>query len=299
MRSVFPHPLRRQPVRPTLGHHPGGGRRPPRGPGGRTGHLALVLVLGSLAALSAGCEPPPPPARTALEYTQNAKRAYEEALEKYFDRDWEEAIERFTGVKRNYGYTRYARLAELRIADAKFRQKEYAEAVTAYRSFVHDYPNDPEVPYARYKVTRALFQDTKPQFLLAPLEERDLVNVLDAYDALREMIDDYPGYEHRPELDYMLEVVTGVLVRHELYVARYYLRERRYEAVIARVESALDRYGASELEAEALVLLGETYLRLKQPKKARAAFRLVVTNHADSPFVIPARNFLDQMAEPG
>lgn len=254
----------------------------------------LPLLLAAVVALGA-CEAKPPPARTALEYTQNAKRDYEKALEKYFDHDWEEAIERFEEVRRTYGYTRYARLAALRIADAKYRQKEYTEAVSAYRDFVHDYPNDPEVPYARYKVAKALFQDTDPQFLLAPLEERDLVNVRDAYDTLREMIDDYPAYERRADLDFMLEVVTGTLARHELYVARYYLKERRYEAAVARVNDALGRYKDSGLEAEALVLLGETYLRMEEPKKARSAFERVVHEYPDTPFVVPARNFLGRM----
>ncbi len=254
---------------------------------------ALLICSVALAA----CESKPPPPKTALEYTQNAKRDYERALEKYFDRDWEEAIERFTDVKRNYGYSRYARLAELRIADAKYRQKEYAEAVSGYRDFVHDHPNDPEVPYARYKITKALYQDTEPQILLAPLEERDLVNVLDAYDTIREMIADYPGYKHRAELDFMLEVVTGMLARHDLYVARFYLREHRYEAVIARIESALTRYENSGLEPEALVLLGETYLRMKKPGKARAAFERVVNEYPATPFIVPAKSFLERMGD--
>jgi outer membrane protein assembly factor BamD len=259
--------------------------------------MRIVSALLVCSVALGACEPKPAPPKTALEYTQNAKRDYERALEKYFDRDWEEATERFTDVKRNYGYTRYARLAELRIADAKYRQKEYAEAVSAYRDFVHDHPNDPEVPYARYKITKALYQDTEPQFLLAPLEERDLVNVLDAYDSIREMIGDYPVYKHRAELDFMLEVVTGMLARHDLYVARFYLRERRYEAVVARIESALTRYQNSGLEAEALVLLGETYLRMKEPKKARAAFERVVHEYPATPFIVPAKNFLDRMGD--
>ena len=257
--------------------------------------VRTIAALLLCSVVMVGCEAKSAPPKTALEYTQNAKRDYEKALDKYFDRDWEEAIEQFTDVKRNYGYTRYARLAELRIADAKYRQKEYAEATTAYRDFVHDHPNDPEVPYARYKIAKALYQDTEPQILLAPLEERDLVNVLDAYDTLREMIADYPGYKHRAELDFMLEVVTGVLARHDLYVARFYLRQRRYEAAISRIESTLARYQDSGLEAEALVLLGETYLRAKEREKAREAFRRVVDQYPATPFVVAAKNFLRHM----
>ena len=38
-----------------------------------------------------------------------------------------------------------------------YRQDKLAEAVGMYRSFVSDYPNDPETPYARYKIAKAEF----------------------------------------------------------------------------------------------------------------------------------------------
>jgi outer membrane protein assembly factor BamD len=261
----------------------------------------LLLLLGALASplTLAACTKAEPPPQTTLEYTTNAKRDYDRALEKFFAHDWEEAIEAFNQVKRSYGYTRYARQAELRIGDAQFHQRDYAEAVATYRAFVHDHPNDPDVPYARYRAAEALYRDSSPSFMLAPLEERDLVNVLDAYQTLRAFRDDFPGYEHHGEVDFMLRVVTGVLARNDLYVARFYLARRRYETVLARVEHALNSYPGSDLTPEALVLQGETYLRMRRPEAARASFEKVLADHPDSAFVLPARNFLERMGARG
>ena len=114
-------------------------------------------IVALLAALAVGCADTQTRADNPLEYTENAKRAYELALEAYFDRDWEYATQLLEDVRRQYGYSRYARLAELRLADAAFHQEKFAEAIGAYKSFVSDYPNDPEVPYARYKIARAYF----------------------------------------------------------------------------------------------------------------------------------------------
>ncbi|MBN2195758.1 MAG: tetratricopeptide repeat protein [Polyangiaceae bacterium] len=257
--------------------------------------LILVGLLIGAASCLAGCEKPGTPARGSLEYTANAKRDYERALDKFFAHDWEEAVERFTEVKRNYGYTRYARLAELRIADCQFHQKDYPEAVTTYRAFVHDHPNDPEVPYARFRAAEALYEDASPALLLAPLEERDLVNVLDAYQTLRAFAGDFPAYERHLEVEFMLRTVTGVLARNDLYVARFYLQRRRYETVLARIDHALTTYGGSDLTPEALVLRGETYLRMRRPEAARKAFETVVHEHADSAFVPAAQRFLDRL----
>lgn len=256
-----------------------------------------VLLVSSVAltGVFSGCKKAEPAPRTAVEYARNAKRDYDKAIDAYFSQDWEEALELFGQVKQRYGYSRYARLAELRVADTQYRQREYAEAVTSYRSFIHDYPNDPLVAYARYKVTKALFEETRPSLLLAPLEERDLADVIDAHRSIREFLNDYPDHQQQPEIEYMREAVAGLLARHELYVARFYLKERRYEATIARVEHSLKEFEGSGLEAEALVLLGETYLRTEDPSKARAAFSRVIRDYPSSPFVLTARRFLQHM----
>jgi outer membrane protein assembly factor BamD len=51
-------------------------------------------------------------------------------------------------------------------------------------------------------------------------------------------------------------------VRHELYVARFYLNVGNFEAAVARAQYALRNFDGSGLEPEAMVLLGETYLKL-------------------------------------
>jgi outer membrane protein assembly factor BamD len=258
---------------------------------------ALSLLALGLGLASAGCASAQHEPDSALQYTENAKRAYEEALEAYFDRDWEEATALLQDVRRKYGYSRYARLAELRLADADLHQEKFGEAIAGYKAFVHDYPNDPEVPYARYKIAKALFDESSQSLLLPPLEERDLASVNDAYSSIRSFLADYPGYKHARELEYMLEVVTGLLVRHELYVARFYLERDNFKAAVVRIQYALRNFEDSGLEAEAMVLLGETYLKLKQRSKARDVFRHVLAKYPDSPFTRPARRFLAQLGE--
>jgi outer membrane protein assembly factor BamD len=49
------------------------------------------------------------------------------------------------------------------------------------------------------------------------------------------------------------------------------------------------------MEPEALVLLGETYLKMKEREKARSTFRLVLDKYPESPFTVPAKNFLARL----
>src|SRR4051794_39471718 len=254
---------------------------------------ALALCLAAVAPLTCvGCAGEERAPLSALEYAQNARTKYEQGLRELEAENWEGATEVFNELKKKYGYSRYARLAELRLADADLAQDKYAEAVTGFKSFVHDYPNDPEVPYARYRVAKAQYESVSQSVLMPPLEERDLAAVNDALVSIRQFLADYPTSVYSDQLRYMRAVVVGLLARHELYVARFYLGRGKFDAAVARCEHALDAFDHSGLEPEAMVLLGETYMKQKQREKARAVFQRVLKEYPASPFVEPARRFL-------
>ncbi len=253
------------------------------------------VVVASM--LLSGCASQQTEPMTAQRYAENARRAYEAAMDEFNDRSWDSATSMFEQIKREYSYSRYARMAELRMADIEYEQQKYPEAVTSYRTFVHDHPNDTNVSYARFRACKALFEQTGEAILLPPLEERDLAAANDAYSALRSFIADYPLYGRRPEAEYMLEVVTGQLARHELYVARFYLGQDNFVAAADRVEYALKRFKGSGLEPEALVLLGETRLKMHKYAEAREIFASVLSLYPASAFTISARKFLKYLDE--
>jgi outer membrane protein assembly factor BamD len=260
--------------------------------------LARGLLCALLCLSPVGCIAGSSQAESPLQYSENAKQEYEAALHAFEDRNWEAVDQMMNEVRRKYGYSRFARLAELRLADANFEQEKFAEAITGYKAFVHDYPNDPEVPYARYRVAKAQYESVSQSVLLPPLEERDLASVNDALASIRSFVDDYPNSEHAVELRYMLQVVTGLLVRHELYVARFYLRRDNFKAAVMRIEFALRNFKNSGLEPEAMVLLGEVYLKEKERAKAREVLEKMLRDYPDSAFSVPARRFLGQLGEP-
>jgi outer membrane protein assembly factor BamD len=235
----------------------------------------------------------------ALRYSEDAKKAYEKAMVAFEDHDWEKAKAEFKDVKNKYAYSRWARLAELRIADINARSEHMAEAVQGYRGFVHDHRTDPEVPYARYRICKTLFDQIGEPFLLPPLEERDQAMNVDAYKELKSYVQEYPAGRYGAETAYMLAVVTGRLVRHELYVARYYLRKDAFDAATARIRYALRAYDGSGLEPEAIVLLGETYLKMHKAKEARETFAMVLGKYPASAFSQTAKNFLVEMDRQG
>jgi outer membrane protein assembly factor BamD len=252
--------------------------------------IALTVPLGACESFEIGG------ARHAtLTYSDDARLAYNEALKSFQAREWDDAKALFTELKKLFPYTRYARLAELRLADIDFEQEKFSEATTAYREFIQNHKNDPEVEYARYRVSRALFKDIDDTIFLPPQEERDQATTFEAYKEIRAFLRDFPRSRYQKEEQYMYEVVVGRLVRHELYVARFYLRADNFPAAVARVDYAVKQYAGSTLEPEALVLKGETLMKMKKFDDARAVFTTVQKDYG-GPFGVTAGKFLDEIA---
>jgi outer membrane protein assembly factor BamD len=247
--------------------------------------LRNLVCAAALAGSLASCAATSTESHGALSYTDDAKKAYDKAMESFDAHEWEEAKTLFKDVKRKYSYSRYARLAELRMADADYESEKLAEAVTGYRSFVHDHRTDPEVPYARFRICKTLFDEVSDGgLLLPPLEERDQATNLEAYKELTSFMKDYATGPYAKQGRYMLVVVTGRLVRHE-----------KFEASVARIQYALRTYADSGLEPEALVLLGETYLKMHKAEEAKSTFAQVLKQYPSSEFSTAARNFLLEM----
>ena len=252
--------------------------------------LGVALATGSL-----GCEGIEIGARHAtLTYTDDARAAYEESMTAFRNHDWEDARALLAEVRRLFPYTRYARLAELRLADIDFETEKFSDAISGYREFAQNHKNDPDVEYSRYRLTKALFSDIDDTILLPPAEERDQATTMEAYKELRAFQREFPRSRYRNDVAYMLDVVTGRLARHELYVARYYLKSDNFDAAVARIDFALKAYPGSHLTPEALILKGETLMKMKMLADARAIFERVLKEF-NGPFLPTAQRFLDEI----
>jgi outer membrane protein assembly factor BamD len=269
-----------------------------------TAAALVVLALGVAA-----CEPAP---KTALGYSDSAKRAYDAAMDEFRMHSWIQAQNLFREVKRKYSYSKYARLAELRIADADYAQEKYPEAIHEYKDFVHAHRSDEDdVAYARSRIAEATFAEIPDSFLMPAEYERDQASVVDAYKEVKSYLADYPTAKEAPRMRVLLAQSIARLVKHELYVARFYLRKDNTDAAVARIEYALHNYGgtlkgsndpttgSSDLIAEALVLLGETYMRMQKWPDAREAFQAVLRGFERSPHAVEARNYLDLLRSRG
>lgn len=222
--------------------------------------------------------------------SDDARGRYSAALADFRDGNCLSAEPKFAAVRTEFRFSRFAALAELRIADCKFEQKQYAEALAGYREFIRFRPSHVEVVYARFRIAESYYaQIPSDWFLVPPSWERDQGATRDALSQLRRFILDFPEDTRVAEARRMEQRCLALLAEHELYAAEFYRSRRAYRATIGRVQTLLATYHGSGVEPRALLLLGRTFLDTHEPERARQAFEELVASFPDSEQAASAR----------
>jgi outer membrane protein assembly factor BamD len=246
--------------------------------------LALVASLGLLVSTVVGCasdEDSKP-----VTYSLTAKQNYEKGLAELKDENYLEAQKYFQFVKQKYPFSKYAVMAELALADTQFARGNYAEAIDSYKSFARLHPTHEKVEdgYVAFKIGEAYYKDMPDDvWILPPSYEKDQSAVVDAQRELNDFLKKFPDSSYAKQARELRKEVLKRLVDHEVYVARFYLKGDHPKAAAMRLEGAIARYPGSGREPELLVSLGETYLHMNDPLRAKETFARVVTEYGEAP----------------
>jgi outer membrane protein assembly factor BamD len=258
----------------------------------------FALVPAVAAAGAAGCAELTDSTKI-VSYSSNAKENYERGLSELKAEAWLEAIKYFTYTRSKFGFSKWATLAELGIADANFGHEKYQEAVDGYRTFIKAHPQHEQVQngYAAFRIGQAFYKEIPTEwFLVPPAYEKDQGPVKDALRELTAFVDAYSDSPYAPKARQMMGDCTKRLASHELYVATFYLERNKPKATIGRLEGLVKEYPGSNLEPEVLLLLGRTYLKMELPGEARVTFERLVATHPNDFRARKAQLYLDYIA---
>jgi outer membrane protein assembly factor BamD len=247
------------------------------------------LFVPLLALLSTACAT----TQKTGSYTEDARIAYEKAMEAFENEDCITAEPLFRDIRSNYPYTRFAALSELREADCLSLQDKHVEAIEIYERFARVRASHENVPYARFKAAQSQYEQIPSEwFLSPPAYERDMRAARDALKDLRRYLLDFPYDEHAEEAATMESKTLALLAQHELYVADFYLKRDHPEAAIKRLLGMLATYEGSGFEPQAMLLMGRTQLMMKERAQAHATFRELIARYPQSGSAVQAERFL-------
>ena len=243
--------------------------------------VLAVLVAASVAPglPLAGCGGK---ASGTVDYSVSAQRNYEKGLKELEERDWVAAAKYFSFIKSRFPYSKYAVLAEIRLADAEFGAGQYLEAIDSYKLFIKFHPTHDQVVngYAAFRIGEAYAKQLPGDFwLLPPSHEKDQSATEDAEDELRKFLEKYPDSPHQKKARELLAKIGRRLAAHEWYVARYYWDKDKPMGTVLRLRRLLERYAGVGYDEEALWLLGRAYSKVGMPDRARTTWQQLIEKY--------------------
>ena len=150
-------------------------------------------------------------------------------------KNYEAARKDFQALKEHYPYSKYAPLAELKLGDARYYNKEYSEASMAYEEFVRLHPRNEVVPYVLYQIGMC-------HFLLFSATDRDPEETRSAIETFQKLIQAFPQSEYAVRGKKQLFECQKRLVAHEYSVGEFYFRLKEYRSTKDRLDKIVREY---------------------------------------------------------
>jgi len=196
--------------------------------------LALLLLAGCGLGKNQEERPAEDLAKEGLQYYN---------LGKYY-----RARETFKVIMERFPFSRYSLLAELKSADCEYYQKNYPEALGLYEEYEKNHPTNEAMPYV-------LFQMGRSHFKQIDTVDRDTSQAKEAIKIFERLLNTYPKTSYEAESKILIGRARTFLAAHELYVANFYFRTKKYEEAKGRAEFLLTSYPDTPSAAEARELL--------------------------------------------
>jgi outer membrane protein assembly factor BamD len=197
--------------------------------------LFLLTIIGlSFSLMACGLFK----SKEAKELEKTPEALITEGLEAYQRKKYEKAGEAFQNLKDRFPYNPYAIVAELKLADSYYLNKEYLLAATAYKEFEKLHPANEIIPYVIFQLGMCYFKQM-------PTIDRDQSYALQAVQEFERMIKNYPQSEYVPQAEPLLITAKKNLAAHEFYIGEFYFRQKNYAAALGRFEAIFQQFPVS------------------------------------------------------
>lgn len=201
--------------------------------------------------------------------TKEEKPAYElasDGMEDYKSGHYRRAIESFEKLKDWYPFSKFAILAELKVADAYFQLKQYEDAIFAYEEFERLHPRNEAIPYVIYQIGMCYYDriDTV---------DRDQTSTQKALGTFERLVKQFPNDPYAVTAIEHMKKCIKMLAGHEFYVGFFYFKSKHYKAALHRFKAVLTLYPDVGVHYKALqyITLCEASIKEQASKNKKRA----------------------------
>jgi len=178
----------------------------------------------------------------------------------------------FGEIERLYPYSDFAQRALIMQAFSFHKDEDYPNSRAAAQRYIDFYPVEDDAAYAHYLLALSYYDQ---------IDEigRDQGLTFQALQALRVVIEQYPGTEYANAAIPKFDLAFSHLAAKEMEIGRYYLKRGFYAAAVNRFRIVVEDFQTTTHTAEALHRLVEAYLSLGLTAEAQTAGAILGHNY--------------------
>ena len=200
---------------------------------------------------------------------------YEEGYEELLNGDILYAANKFNDAESIFPQSEWAPMASLMAAYAYYSQDYYFEAIEQIESYMKKYPSHINMDYAHFILAMCYYENIVD-------EKRDLQPLLKSKKEFELIITEYPNTDFALDAKFKLELIEDRLAGKEMFVARHYLKSKKWIPAINRFKTILENYETTVYVEEALYRLVEINYRLGLIDESKKYANLLGYNYGSS-----------------
>ena len=199
------------------------------------------------------------------------------------------AVQIFETLEAKFPFSTYSQQSILDLAFAYYDLGQKDDTIAECDRFIDLYPNHSSLDYAYYLRALSNLEKEQPffqEFLGQDVSKYDVSRLKTAYDDFLLITNKFKGSKYADDASNRLIFLRNSMAKHEVYVAKYYLKRGAYLESSERAKYMLEKYPGAPSTEEALVVLVDSYNKLGTYDLAKEAADVLVTNFTNYTYVL-------------
>jgi len=185
------------------------------------------------------------------------------------------AANKFNEAESIFPQSEWAPIASLMAGYAYYSQDYYFEAIDQIEDYIKKYPNHLNMDYAHFLLAMCYYENIVD-------EKRDLQPLLRSKKEFELIITKYPNTDFALDAKFKLEFIEDRLAGKEMFIARHYLKSKKWIPAINRFKTILKNYETTVYIEEALYRLVEINYKLGLIEESKKYANLLGYNYNSS-----------------
>ena len=201
--------------------------------------------------------------------------AYNEGLKALNLGDAVYASKKFNEAELLFPQSEWAPKALLMSSYAYWSQRYYSNSISELKRFIEVYPTHKNLDYAYYLLAINYYDSIAD-------EKKDLKSLLESKKYFEIVLEKFSDTDYSLDAKYKLDLIQDYLAAKEIYIARHYIKKKKWIPAINRLKTIVNEYNTTIYIEEALHRLVEIHYSIGLENEAKKYAKTLGYNYETS-----------------